>query len=448
MIARMRRRATPQSTTTRDKLDRVLWWTVCALVMLVPLWVAPGSREPFRTPAMLVLRGGGIVLVTVAVLFVLEGGRWNLLSRFRAESAVAAAAILLPAIGVARADDWRFAVPALLTSTAGVMIAVAVLHTSAPEMDRAVQILLPASLLNALVALLQSNPRWNDAITGALVGSFQRDDLARVSPIGLLGNRNDLGSYLIAPALAAAAMSLASSGRKRLFFGVSFAILASGLFASNTVTAIATFVIAFGAMLLLYSPLKGFAGLAVVLAIAAAAIRYAPPLRTRAHALNIYMREGRWDELLSRRGIAFLAAAEMIRDHPIAGVGAGSFGRHYFEYKPRAEQNHRSLLREAPSSDFFEQAHSDHLQILAETGIPGYAVFLAALLLIARPSFRKRHPDAPSQPLREASRLLAFPLALSFAVLAMAQYPLRLAASIVAYSFVAAVAVRWSEESP
>ena len=72
---------------------------------------------------------------------------------------------------------------------------------------------------------------------------------------------------------------------------------------------------------------------------------------------------------------------EIIRDHPILGVGLGSYGLAYTQYDSR-----NGLFR-------LEQAHNDYLQVMADAGIIG--VGLAAFFIIAlfRMGFARRETE-------------------------------------------------------
>ena len=80
------------------------------------------------------------------------------------------------------------------------------------------------------------------------------------------------------------------------------------------------------------------------------------------------------DERYSRREL-WQTTMQMVKDHPILGVGLGAY---QFAY-PRYDQ----------SSGIFrtEQSHNDYLQILADTGIVGGLALLAFVVLLFARSF-------------------------------------------------------------
>ena len=111
----------------------------------------------------------------------------------------------------------------------------------------------------------------------------------------------------------------------------------------------------------------------------------------------------------------------------------------YMTEKLKAEEAHPQWIR--PHTPMFAQVHNDHLQVLAETGLPGSLLFLGALVLLSAISFRA--PATPDERVRFA-RLLAFPAALTFAVLALAQFPMQLTSPMVADVYLAALCFTWT----
>ena len=75
------------------------------------------------------------------------------------------------------------------------------------------------------------------------------------------------------------------------------------------------------------------------------------------------------------------AAWQMFRTHPVLGVGTGNFGYLYNTYNPAW----------AEDFPFAAKAHNQYLEILAETGMLGFAVFLLIvfrIFVLAGRSFR------------------------------------------------------------
>ena len=70
-----------------------------------------------------------------------------------------------------------------------------------------------------------------------------------------------------------------------------------------------------------------------------------------------------------QRLLPFLTAADMTRDHPLLGVGPGCFKYHYMAYRVAQRDRHPGAWTEGYPMNWGE-AHNDHLQVAAETGLP------------------------------------------------------------------------------
>ena len=148
---------------------------------------------------------------------------------------------------------------------------------------------------------------------------------------------------------------------------------------------------------------------------------------------------GNFMALTSARLPAYAASAQMFFDHPITGVGPRGFSARYMTYKLEIDEQFPHWMRLANSS--FGEAHNDHLQILAETGLPGYALYLAALFVIARFSVRGVARDETEQD--AFVRLFAFPAVVGFAVAQLAQFPLYHVAPTSSAIFIATLLIVW-----
>jgi len=88
----------------------------------------------------------------------------------------------------------------------------------------------------------------------------------------------------------------------------------------------------------------------------------------------------RADASMAGRLLAWQSAAHIIRDYPIAGVGANAF--------PAAMVTYQIADRDS----FWEEAHNDYLQIVSEIGLVG-AVLVAAAIVVIAVEVRKRFRD-------------------------------------------------------
>jgi O-antigen ligase len=256
----------------------------------------------------------------------------------------------------------------------------------------------------------------------------------------LIGNPNELGAYL---GVAALALLAAVTARRRRFDWMSIAavVVVGGLLVSQTLTAALALSAALLMMFARSSPrhaLRAFAVAAV--AIMLVLIIHAP-FRTRAANMLQWARSGNYNLLVTERLTAFTAASMMFSDHPLTGAGPGTFAWHYYDYKLRAEERYPSLRSAYNRGMNFGEVHNDHLQVLAETGAVGFAMFVTLLVALAALSFGGAlSPDTPRS--RFAWRL-ALPLAIYWAVLSLAQFPLETTAVRALLVHLAALCVAW-----
>src|SRR5262249_22582205 len=241
--------------------------------------------------------------------------------------------------------------------------------------------------------------------------------------IGLLGNSNDVGMFLAAPAIAAAALAI-SSKKYRVIAIVIAVVLTCGLLASETLGAIAAICAGLFVLHFRARPAVAIAVTVSVVAAGAAFVRLSPPRWAKAQTKLAAAMRGDVDPLLSGRLPAFLAAWRMFREHPISGVGLGCFAFHYFEKKIEIETEHSFLMDR--HAENFGEVHNEHLQILAEGGLPAYAIFLFALWVVASVSFQTPKAEGDKAHFVET---LGAPLAVTVFVLALSSFPFRTAAA-------------------
>jgi O-antigen ligase len=174
--------------------------------------------------------------------------------------------------------------------------------------------------------------------------------------------------------------------------------------------------------------------------VAVGLVRFAPQFQQRYSLARVWIATRNWDTVTSGRVLPYLAAGYMFRDHPIMGVGPGCFKWEYFPYKVKINALYSKLV--VGWGINFGEVHNDHLQVLAETGLPGYAIFIAAAVLLGAASLRPVHNPAPSAEAR-FSRLASLPLVAGFLIAALGQFPLELAATNTVNLFLFALCCAW-----
>jgi O-antigen ligase len=260
--------------------------------------------------------------------------------------------------------------------------------------------------------------------------------------VGLLGSASDTATYLSFTALAAIALAYTDAANRKLY-AIAAAVMIGGLLATQTLGALAGFVIGILVMTFVASRRRGAIGAGIIIvAVLAATLLYAPlrkRITTRLHAPAAE----RLDVVLAGRTVPMIAAWKMLLDRPLVGVGPGCFGFEYFNYKLRVEDEYPSLIFTGSRTEMFGEVHNDHLQMLAQSGLPGYALFVIALVLVARVTFRSRDIQTDEQ---SFARFLGAPLAITLAIIAMAEFPLELAAPVVTLLALAATVLAWRRD--
>jgi len=96
-----------------------------------------------------------------------------------------------------------------------------------------------------------------------------------------------------------------------------------------------------------------------------------------AHRLTLIVKVGgpAWVEWADFRKHVASDSLRMLRDYPLTGVGLGNFQNAYPRYQSFA------------SDLWIDHAHNDYVEALAETGVPGALLMLAALALFLRIAF-------------------------------------------------------------
>lgn len=429
------------AATERRGRDRgVVWWTIVAATIAISLTVVPAAKDPFRIPKEIESRALGIIAMAT-----LAGGGWKRLrdGRFKYEVGLAGAICVWAAASAALSVNRSLSFDALVTVVCGAATFVAICVYVHDRNADSLFILLAAAAANAVIIALQVLNVWNP---------FTLSDTALQT--ALIGNRNDVGSYLTAPAIAAVVLAGVSSGRKRSIATVLAVVLAGGLLASQTLSAMAAYasaIITF-AVIAKRRLLKPLA-IAVPAALLVGAIALFALSRKHSGEVNYIviplkgkitaLAHGNFSLGTTHRVGAFLTAWQMFERRPITGMGPGAFGYEYFPEALEVERRHPTLLSPYAERVNFSEAHNDHLQVLAQSGIVGYALFGAVLIYLGSLSFGDRH-NAVAGERSSTARYLALPLAVGFAILAIGQFPLELAAPRVMFLIFGGVCCSWS----
>lgn len=412
-----------------------MWSLVVAMVFVTPFAMQADSYDVFRTPK-------DVALLTISLLLITVGTAGSLLSEnvaalFRRLPvrpillALAAAAWTGIVSITSQKPGGSFWAPVTVICFLVFFCAVLLTANRRSPIVTLLVLLIPA-IVNAVVATLQSTGIWLPWMVNPKIP-------LRLRATGFIGNPNDLGSFLVLPALAAFAAGLAWP-KHRWLFGVAL-VFVVGIASAQSVTPFVAAVAGMFIMAMVSNSRRIRLGvLAAALTLLATAFLH-PGSRIRFQQLYENLTTGTMQEMTSFRVVPTVTAWDMFRDHPVAGVGPGAFSSLYMKYKLAVDERYPQWVRLVNAS--FGQVHNDHVQILAETGVPGYALFLGALVLLASVSFRRR--EATDLRPRFA-RVIALPAAVSFGVLTLAHFPMQLTAPMVPAIYLSALCFAWIDE--
>lgn len=385
-----------------------------AAVLLVPMAVTPEHIDRYRVLKESLARATGVLSGVLLVAAVAFGGteRLRTMLRRREIAAVAAAGSVWMLLATALSTHRANSLDSLVTFLTSLLIFIAVWY-AAPRISLVLlDLLVLVVAVNVALATAQAYDRWQPFRVSPL-------DPKHMGTTGLIDNPNVLGSYL---ALVAVILTVAAIRVRGLRGGLyAFGALCAtwGVLVSETRAAL----IALAAGFLLVGIGRSvkrtvLIGVPIVLLFALGAMLQVPAVM-RVLELPRTVREQGLEVASSGRMAPVLAALEMARDRPLIGVGPGAFRFHYMPYKLRILDDYGRLLR-GTFGTMFGEVHNDHVQILAETGVIGYALFLAAVVVLVR-AVRSAPRDDPRGRVVSA---LALPLAGTLLVLGLAQFPL------------------------
>jgi O-antigen ligase len=395
---------------------------VLAGAFALPLVFVRDAFDRFRLPKELFLRGEAILLISVSLAALLLGARFPRFNWRDRSIALPLAAFGVMVVLTIASTKPALSAHALVAAASTLAVYFATIAAARNRASIVAIVPLVAAVLNALLVIIEELNLW-------MPFGEQAGTLHHLQCTAFVGNPNEVGAYLGAAALACLAMISWRTVPALL-------ILATGLLASRTLTAMIAFAVAALALFAI-SSLKNairFAAAGAVLAIVL--VISVAPLRTRATNMIQWLRHGDYNTLLTERLTPFVAAAEMFADHPITGAGPGTFAWHYYDYKIAAEVRHPSLRRAYNRGVNYGEVHNDHLQVLAEGGILGGVTFIALLVALASLSFSSANPFV---------RRMALPLALYWFVLSLAQFPLESTVVRILLVHFAALCVAWRD---
>jgi len=432
----------------------VLVWV---LILAVPVVLAPTAVDSFRLPKRMLGEWLGLASLLMFALSaaLARGGSGaggdepeaGALPPWRRGAFVAAAPLTLVAtLGLLFSGHPEHVRAALPDLWIGIACLVGwSLALGSGRLERLLAgLAIPGALLAGL-AILQFHDLYRPF-------AFTRgEETARLGVTSLAGNAGDLAAFLVLPVLIAqwrlaeqGAGGSRGSGSGKGWGGAALwsgLLLLSlyGLAATQTLTALAAALAGSGLFWLLRLPRRralAAAGTAAVLAVVL--VVGVTPLRSRAAAGLEAVREGRINQAVSGRLDGWRAAWWMVEEHPVIGVGQGAYRAEFAPAKLALIERGVPFYR-GHVDPFFINAHNDLLEAGAEWGILGWLALawgLWALARAVRRGFGPRpdggeadRPDgaAPGLRRRRSDRALAVGALAGLGVLALGQFPFRIA---------------------
>lgn len=397
-----------------DRITLAMAWGVAVFLLVIPLVVTPDLIDRFRVVKESFARAEGILggfALAVAIAFA-GLARFREMLRERQVVAVVAAGASWVVATTLLSTHRAHSVDSLITFLTSVLVFAAAWYAAPRISLLIVDLLVAVVLLNAVLLALQEYGIYQPFRTNPLTPHH-------MTATALLGNPNIVGTYMALVAVIFAAAAARCPGARRWWLAFGALCAAAGVLVSQTLTAVVALMA--GLLMLAIGRSAKRATFMIAAAIALFAIGVvlkSPP----------FMRLLRLSDTIDRRGLNFATSGrvlpafvglEMARDHPIAGVGPGTFKYHYMPYAVRVLGKTGQLPPGIASVNFGE-AHNDHVQVMAETGIPGYILFLGTVIVLVKAVRRTEGRN-----LREGvAREVVLPLAGALLVLCVAQFPL------------------------
>ena len=412
-----------------------LGWLVTFSMVAVPLAVRPDLLDRFHVIKESLSRATALIGALIVVVAVALAGSERLreILRERAVVILVAAGVLWTAITAALSTNRMLSIDSFASVLTSALLFLVVWY-AAPRIPLLVlDLLVPVVLINAALAYAQEH---------AIYDPFVTDDptvTQHLKATGLIGNPNVVGSFMALASVILAGAAMRTRGVRRWLYAAGALCAVGSVMVSETRTAL----IALAAGLVLLG-IGGSWKRALVFVVAVAVLFGAGvaarvPVVMSVLELPRLASQGTLEVATSGRVAPTLAALEMFRDRALIGVGPGAYRFQFMPYKTRVMEEHAGLVR-GTSPTMFGEAHNDHLQMLAEVGLPGYLLFVAFVAAVCLAARRAGNADARQR----VARIVALPLAGAFLVLCLAQFPLHLAVTRHLLVVAAGLMMGWS----
>lgn len=417
--------------TTPSVADRLSWAVVAATTVLLPLAMSPTGKDAFRLPKQILFETSALLLIAIAACAVVLRARLTMLLWPRTVTWIVAAVLTWTVVTTLLSTNRLLSAFSALTVVAAIALFAATLNGLASDRPLLViYLLLVPAVINAMVAILQRTQIWSPFVTNV-------DYSARLRTTAFLGNPNDIGWAMVAPLLVAATLASVSRTHRWLALTV-VVLLGAAIVASETVGAVAGAAAGLFTLLVVTRRWWIVAALVVLIALSPLAVLVSPERKSLARDKLQLAAAGDLDAILSGRMPPFVTAWRIFSEHPVTGTGPGTFKIHYFDQKLALTERYAFMARHPEN---WGEVHNEHLQFLAEGGLPAYALFIVVLWAMATVAKRRRALDG--DPRRALAQTLALPFAIALAVLTLTAFPFHLAVTLQQTLFVAAIIIGW-----
>lgn len=418
-------------------LNSAIWVVIVAGLFGTGLFISLNGDDTFRYPKELVFRAEAILLSTLFVLFLIfEPAERPLRNIPKTIWYLTGAIVVWTIVSTIASTNVRHSVASVGWVVCAVIVFLFTYDQLRSRDLRVVWWAIVPAIVNAVVVVMQS---FAGVRPIPLIDTAQE----RIATTGLVGNPDDVGAYLVLPALAAVALLITYA--RPILPALALLILLAALVATHTLTALLAFAVGVSFLLVL----RGKHPVRVVILIAIVAFSvtlFYAPLRNRAVIAKNQIASGNYDQAVSYRLGSTLAAVEMFLDRPLFGTGPDTFRSQYFGYKMRVDEKYAGLLNtwsaESRANVEFTEAHNDHVEVLAEAGLPGYVLMLTSFVLLARWTSGSESPTNNGR----FARYLAPALTAGTVVIALGFFPLQIASTLNSLLFFAATVMAWQTE--
>ena len=420
-----RRQKQQMATTGRRQwippLPDLLLWAAFALV---PLVFVPGLADEFRLPK---LAATELLLGGACLALILRGSIDTSSERARAYLWTTVPFVSVAFASVLFGDHGAHGRIALWSLLFGWLVGLC-WSGRRLTLERVLWMMTPPAVVVAVLAIVQALGWWSPIVV--------EEGRRRLQVTSTVGNAGELASYLVLPAIFAAWRSLRAwdhgeAKRHRFGWPLVFVVLLVAVTATQTATAL-LLVAAVVGLLVATQPVHRLArvGLLGAAVIGVGAILLSPVANRIAGKLGELTR-GEWADLTTGRTDGWMVASELLREHPLLGVGFGGFAAEYTTTKIEMAERGVSFFGKHVGQSTFSNAHSEPLEVAAEMGWLGLLtlVWLAAVLVYGLVRGRQSKPSGEAR----EQWLLRAAILVSMVGLAVTYFPMRTA--LLAYPF-------------